>query len=366
MTRIQVMPTTGTGTQRQHWARRIPPVFEIGDQGWRDELGTPNPVVCIHAALPVPSPQLIISPKVAKLSMHPSRAGVGRVGESCRESIRTMSAYERYDTVSDHYDKTRVPVGTEIIVGCLSTCPKPMNEIVLLDAGCGTGAYSAALVDRVARIAALDVSEGMLSSARWKLKPYDQQGRIAFYQGRAERLPFDDQYFDAVLFGQMLHHLETGEDPGFPVQRQALREAHRILRPGGLVVISTCCRTQVYDGYWYSDLIPEAKALASRACMPLDQLQASLVDCGFDFRGRIVPLDAVLQGRAYFDPRGPLRAEWRAGISVWSLVTPEQLERVERRIRSLDERGEVERYVAERDALRLRVGQITICYAARM
>ena len=60
-----------------------------------------------------------------------------------------MSAYERYDDVSAHYDETRVPIGTEIIIGCLSTCPTPMHEIALLDAGCGTGAYSAELIDRV-------------------------------------------------------------------------------------------------------------------------------------------------------------------------------------------------------------------------
>ncbi len=277
-----------------------------------------------------------------------------------------MSTYERYDDVSAHYDETRVPIGTEIMIGCLSTCPTPMHEIALLDAGCGTGAYSAELIERVGFIAALDVSEGMLSAAQRKLEAQKTEGRISFHRGRAEKLPFTDRSFDAVLFNQMLHHLETGEDPGFPLQRQALREAYRVLKPGGVVIISTCSRTQVCDGFWYSELISEAKFLAGRACMPLDQLETSLIDCGFEFRGRIVPLDAVLQGQAYFDPRGPLRAEWRRGISVWALVTPKQLQRVHRRIRKLDQQDEMERYFAERDALRLDVGQITVCYASRV
>ena len=39
--------------------------------------------------------------------------------------------------------------------------------------------------------------------------------------------------------------------------------------------------------------------------MPLDALETALSACGITPRGRFVPVDAVLQGAEYLDPRGP-------------------------------------------------------------
>ena len=53
-----------------------------------------------------------------------------------------MSTYENYNQTSVHYDQTRTPIGVEIILGCLVSMGKPLSEMVVLDAGCGTGAYA--------------------------------------------------------------------------------------------------------------------------------------------------------------------------------------------------------------------------------
>ena len=82
-------------------------------------------------------------------------------------------------------------------------------------------------------------------------------------------------------------------------------------------------------------------------------------------RGRFVPADAVVQGPDYFDPRGPLRAEWRAGDSAWALVDAARLAAVERTLRALDAAGELEAYVARHDAMRPQIGQITLLYGIR-
>jgi ubiquinone/menaquinone biosynthesis C-methylase UbiE len=73
-----------------------------------------------------------------------------------------MSSYEHYDKTAAHYDRTRWPIGAEIIVGCLAQGRVPLAEMTLLDAGCGTGNYALALLPHVARIEALDRSAGML------------------------------------------------------------------------------------------------------------------------------------------------------------------------------------------------------------
>jgi hypothetical protein len=90
-----------------------------------------------------------------------------------------------------------------------------------------------------------------------------------------------------------------------------------------------------------------------------------LDDSGLDHRGSFVPTDATVQGKAYFDPRGPLSEEWRDGDSVWSLVGEARLKRALSRIRRLDARGELETYVARNDALRPHIGQATVVFASR-
>ena len=76
-----------------------------------------------------------------------------------------MSSYAPYDKTAAHYDRTRWPIGAEIIVGCLAQGRVPLAEVILLDAGCGTGNYACALLPHVARIEALDRSDGMLEVA---------------------------------------------------------------------------------------------------------------------------------------------------------------------------------------------------------
>ena len=55
-----------------------------------------------------------------------------------------MSVYENYTAVSADYDRTRIPVGVEIILGCLASGGRSLGSLRLLDAGCGTGSYSVA------------------------------------------------------------------------------------------------------------------------------------------------------------------------------------------------------------------------------
>lgn len=276
-----------------------------------------------------------------------------------------MSTYTDYDVTSTRYDSTRVAVGTDVIVGCLTRCGRPPAELRVLDAGCGTGAYAKAVVGRVGRIVALDTSAGMLRVARRKLRAEERGGRLTFTRGRVQGFPFADRSFDGVMFNQVLHHLETGEDAHYPGHRRALEEAYRVLRPGGVVVINACSWEQLEAGFWYYELIPEALARARRRSIPLDRLETMLDATGFASHGRIVPLDAVLKGAAYFDPTGPLRGTWRAGDSIWELVTPAEFRRALAKVRRLARRGELAAYFAGCDAARPRVGQVTFLPASR-
>ena len=274
-----------------------------------------------------------------------------------------MSSYEDYTRTSGNYDRTREPVGTEILVGCFAHAPVPLAQAVVLDAGCGTGSYSDALLHYVGRIEAVDLNPGMLEVASRKLSWAG--GRVSFHSARIDALPFEDATLDGVMINQVLHHLPDDASEGFPAHRGAFREFARVLKPGGVLTVSTCSQEQLRDGYWHYHLIPEAADALRSRYVPLDELIEILEDSGLDHRGSFVPTDATVQGKSYFDTRGPLSEEWRDGDSVWSLVDEARLKRALSRIRRLDERGELETYAARNDALRPHIGQATVVFASR-
>lgn len=276
-----------------------------------------------------------------------------------------MSVYEDYERTSRHYDRTRLPVASEIILGCLARQERPLADLTVLDAGCGTGAYSRAIIDRVSRIAALDLSEGMLGAARNSLSAEAKAGRIAFHRGSILELPFAAGVFDAVMVNQVVHHLGDHADTGFTRLERAVAEFARVLRPGGALVVNHCSQVQLRHAYWYYHLAPRARDAFPARFAPAEALRAAFRSAGLSDRGSFVPLDAVCQGAAYFDGCGPLSRAWRDGDSFWAEVRAEELAAALARVRAMDRAGALDAFVAEHDARRPEVGQITFFCAVR-
>jgi ubiquinone/menaquinone biosynthesis C-methylase UbiE len=100
----------------------------------------------------------------------------------------------------------------------------------LLDCGCGPGSITLGLARAVApgQVVAIDVVADVLERARGLAREAGVTN-VTFQAANIYEPPFDDQTFDSVYAHQVLQHLA---DP-----LGALRQARRLLRPGGIVAV---------------------------------------------------------------------------------------------------------------------------------
>ncbi len=190
---------------------------------------------------------------------------------------------------------------------------------------------------------------------------------ISLEHGNLSRLPYDANFFDGVICNQVLHHLDDDNTPRkFPKIRDMLAEACRVLRPGGVIILNTCAREQLFEAFWWADLIPEAVGRMAARIPSIDQTVEMLTEAGFGIGGVVAPLYDVLQGPSYFDSEGPLEDSFRNGDSTWALVSNGELTRAMDRIRDMNRDGSIDAFLAEREERRCRVGQTTFIFGRKL
>jgi demethylmenaquinone methyltransferase/2-methoxy-6-polyprenyl-1,4-benzoquinol methylase len=167
----------------------------------------------------------------------------------------------------------------------------------VLDVAVGTGEVARAaltIVGASGRVVGVDPSAGMLARARGKL-------RIPLARGVAEQLPFRDGAFDFLSMGYALRHVAD--------LRQLFREYHRVLRPGGTVLVLDFARPRSRLGHalgrfyldgvvpWLSRLRYGGRAgqLLVRYCwdtlealVPRETIVAAMAGSGFEDAGSVL------------------------------------------------------------------------------
>ncbi|MDF1593990.1 MAG: methyltransferase domain-containing protein [Desulfobacterales bacterium] len=102
----------------------------------------------------------------------------------------------------------------------------PRKGMVVLDAGCGTGAQLNLYRYYGCSVFGVEISGGMIAAARKKF-----QGLLNMSQGNADRMPYRNQAFDLILLSMMLHEIP-------PDTRTAvLAETRRVLKDSGRILI---------------------------------------------------------------------------------------------------------------------------------
>ena len=103
--------------------------------------------------------------------------------------------------------------------------PENLNELTVLDAGCGGGRYSAAWKKLGAKeVTGADFSEVGIASARERLKGTDIE--VHYQKEDVCDMSFEDDKFDIVFSNGVLHHTRDLEG--------GIREMVRVMKPGGM------------------------------------------------------------------------------------------------------------------------------------
>ncbi len=138
-----------------------------------------------------------------------------------------MNSKKYFDAVAKNWDAMREGFFSQNVRKKAFDIARPVEGKRAADIGAGTGYITEGLIARGLEVIAIDQSEKMLDVLKSKFAPTDL---LDCRLGEAEHLPVEDNSLDYVFANMYLHHVEHPS--------KAIREMVRILKPGGILVIS--------------------------------------------------------------------------------------------------------------------------------
>ena len=198
-----------------------------------------------------------------------------------------------YNEVAPIYDQR---YSTDRLTGveeCLQAWIQQVKARRVLEVGCGTGHWLTSLGECGFRCG-LDYSAGMLAKAKLNDR------NLPLVQGTAMQLPFSNNVFDLVFCINAIHHFLD------PVA--FIREAHRILKKGGLLAIISMDPQTEPDRWYLYDYFPGTYETDRERYPSGEMIRQWMKEAGFqtserqpaghidhDFIGREILDDPVLQ-----------------------------------------------------------------------
>ena len=160
-----------------------------------------------------------------------------------------------FDTISNEYDGLNRVISFGIDVKWRKKVVKIIgdtNPTSILDIATGTGDLAINLAKTNAtKIIGLDISQGMLDVGKTKIEKLNLNNTIEMVLGDSEKIPFEDNSFDAITVAFGVRNFEDLE--------KGLSEIYRVLKTGGTFAVletSVPTKTPYKQGYkFYSNNI---------------------------------------------------------------------------------------------------------------
>jgi len=149
-------------------------------------------------------------------------------------SDHITTAEETWDAIAHSFDATRRKPWQQ----CLDFIDSLPKIAVVADIGCGNGRHLVPCAQHCQTVIGVDISRNLLSIVEQKLKER-KITNTRLYHANVIQLPLNDESVDAVLYIAALHNVQ-GRDSRI----QSLKEVNRILKTGGMALISVWSRWQ--------------------------------------------------------------------------------------------------------------------------
>lgn len=117
-----------------------------------------------------------------------------------------------------------------------------IKKMRVLDAGCGTGYGSYILAQTAESVTGIDISD---ETIQWCREHYESQDNLIFLQASLDELPFENGEFDCIINLEVIEHVDKD------IQNKFLKEAKRVLKPTGVLIMSTPNKTNYTDKSGY-------------------------------------------------------------------------------------------------------------------
>lgn len=154
----------------------------------------------------------------------------------------------QFDAIAPRWREHGLPDG-ERVAAVLADLACPPGGLVL-DAGCGTGNWSAALALAGCRVRGVDLAPEMIAGAQLVAREHGLgPDRASFGVGDVERLPFPADTFDGAI---CFNALDFTPRPGV-----ALAEYRRVVRPGGRLALACLGAYSPVKREWWRRFLPD-------------------------------------------------------------------------------------------------------------
>jgi len=251
-----------------------------------------------------------------------------------------------YDEVSRIYNTSRA-ANTETVEKLIELLHIGSGSVVL-DMGCGTGNYAAALQRVAKKVIGVDSSIGMLEQAQAKF------AELPLICGDVTNLPFGSEAFEGAFAIQVLHHVREKE--------LFLKETYRVLKEGACLAIDSCSHRQMRT-FWDYYYFPKGLEVDLARIPDAEEIASSLERSGFSNVG--IEISYTNISAEHEKPERYLDKNYRDGMSTFCLLSDEDIESGCQKLRGDIESGAIESIIRQFQAKESIVGGSTIIYGRK-
>jgi demethylmenaquinone methyltransferase / 2-methoxy-6-polyprenyl-1,4-benzoquinol methylase len=182
------------------------------------------------------------------------------------EKAKKEQVAEMFNNVSSRYDFLNHFLSLGIDFYWRKTALKLLkkeNPKTILDVATGTGDFAIESIKIInpLKVVGVDISEGMLSYGKEKIKKLNLEAIIDLRYGDSENLPFENNTFDAVTVSYGVRNFENLE--------KGLRSIYNVLKPGGSCLVlefskPTTFPVKQFYNFYFKNILPLIGKLVSK------------------------------------------------------------------------------------------------------